>query len=101
MDAAKKLHADGYRPRVVSMPCWELFAEQSADYRQQVLPNDVSARVAVEAGLAMGWREFTGFAGEFVGMTGFGASAPSEVLYEHFGITVEKIVEAGKRVFKS
>lgn len=92
LEAADQLNSDGIKTRVVSMPCWELFDEQSAGYRESVLPAAVTKRVAVEAGIKMGWERYLGTAGEFVGMTGFGGSAPSEVLYEHFGITAAGIV---------
>lgn len=92
LEAADKLAADGTKARVVSMPCWELFDDQSDDYRESVLPAAVTKRVAVEAGIKMGWERYLGAAGEFVGMDGFGASAPAEELYEHFGITADNIV---------
>ena len=91
IEAAEKLAADGVNARVVSMPCWKLFDEQSADYRESVLPAAVSKRVAVEAGIKMGWEKYIGADGQFVGMDGFGASAPAEELYSHFGITADNI----------
>lgn len=94
LEAGKKLLASGRRPRVVSFPCWELFLEQPLSYREAVLPPSVTARVAIEAGIAQGWREFLGPHGHFVGMTGFGASAPAEQLYEHFGITADAVTKA-------
>jgi len=78
---------------VVSMPCWELFDAQSDDYRSSVLGTP-EARVAVEAALRQGWEKYTGADGGFVGMTGFGASAPAGELYKHFGITPEAVVMA-------
>jgi transketolase len=89
------LEADGIGARVVSVPCWELFETQPADYRAAVI-GETSVRVAVEAGVAMGWERFIGPDGVFVGMTGFGASAPAERLYEHFGITAEGVAAAAK-----
>ncbi|WP_306890201.1 transketolase [Ancylobacter amanitiformis] len=77
---------------VVSMPCWELFETQSADYRRQVL--GTAPRVAVEAAARLGWDRWIGERGRFVGMNGFGASAPASDLYEHFGITPRGVVEA-------
>ena len=74
------------------MPCWKLFDEQSADYRESVLPAAVAKRVAVEAGIKMGWEKYIGADGVFIGMEGFGASAPAEELYKHFGITTDNIV---------
>ncbi len=92
LEAAEKLAAAGTKARVVSMPCWELFDEQPAEYRELVLPAAVSRRVAVEAGIKMGWERYLGDSGAFVGMDSFGASAPAELLYEHFGITADGIV---------
>ena len=92
--AAEKLAAAGKNPRVVSMVCWELFDEQSDEYRESVLPAAVTNRVAVEAGIKQGWERYLGNEGTFIGMNGFGASAPAEQLYEHFGITVDAIVKA-------
>ncbi|MFO0868306.1 MAG: transketolase [Pirellulales bacterium] len=90
--AYEQLAAAGVRVRLVSMPSWELFDEQDQAYRDQVLPPAVTARVAVEAGLRMGWDKYLGPRGRFVGMSSFGASAPAGTLYKHFGITVERIV---------
>ena len=100
VQAAKQLEAANISTRVVSMPCWELFDDQDDAYKNSVLPPKVTARIAVEAGLKMGWEKYIGNAGHFIGMNSFGASAPFETLYEHFGITVEKIVEAGKGLAK-
>jgi transketolase len=85
--AAEQLAAEGIKARVVSLPCWELFDEQDAAYRESVLPGSVAARVAVEAAIMQGWEKYLGDRGRFVGMTGFGASAPAGALYKHFGIT--------------
>jgi transketolase len=93
LEAAEKLNAAGTNTRVVSMPCWKLFDEQSDAYRESVLPSDVSKRVAVEAGIKMGWEKYIGCDGGFVGMDSFGASAPAEELYEYFGITPAAVVE--------
>lgn len=94
LQAAEKLVAAGKNPRVVSLPCWELFDEQSKEYRDSVLTPEITNRVACEAGIRQGWDRYLGADGKFVGMQGFGASAPADVLYQHFGITVDKIVEA-------
>ena len=88
--------AEGIAARVVSLPCWELFDAQPADYRDSVLPPDVTARVAVELGVQQGWQKYIGLQGRFVGMTGFGASAPVGVLLKHFGITKEHVVAEAK-----
>ncbi len=92
LEAAEQLAAKVSKARVVSMPCWKLFRRASrADYRESVLPAAVTKRVAVEAGIKMGWEKYLA-AGAFIGMESFGASAPAEELYEHFGITSEAIV---------
>ena len=90
--ARDKLQAEGVPTRVVSVPCWRLFEAQDQAYRKQVL-GKAKARVAVEAGIRQGWDRFVGVDGGFVGMTGFGASAPAERLYKEFGITAEAVVE--------
>ncbi|MBU4270757.1 MAG: transketolase [Planctomycetes bacterium] len=90
----EKLLADGVQARVVSMPCWELFDVQPAEYREAVLPPEVTRRVAVELGVRQGWEKYIGPSGTFIGMSTFGASAPACTLLEHFGITVENIVSA-------
>ena len=101
MKAREMLEAEGIGTRVVSMPCMELFAQQEEAYRKKVLPAG-PARVAIEAGVQMGWdRWLLGERGKeskaaFIGMTGFGASAPAEVLYEKFGITAEDVAKAVK-----
>ena len=89
------LRAEGIHAAVVSMPCWELFAEQSQHYRDGVL-GPGSLRIAVEAAVGFGWERWTGDQGGFVGMTGFGASAPAKDLYQHFKITPEAVVQAVK-----
>jgi transketolase len=89
------LEAEGIGARVVSTPCWELFDAQPADYQAAVI-GETDVRVAVEAGVRQGWERFIGEGGAFVGMTGFGASAPAEVLYKHFAITAEAVAAAAK-----
>ncbi|MDP3747020.1 MAG: transketolase [Phenylobacterium sp.] len=93
--AQKALEAEGIATRVVSTPCWELFFAQPATYRKSVI-GDAKVRVAVEAQVGFGWERFIGEDGVFVGMTGFGASAPAEVLYKQFGITAEAVAAAAK-----
>ena len=97
VSAWETLAADGVAARVVSMPCWELFDEQSQSYRDSVLPPNVTARVAVEAAAAMGWERYIGPRGRFVGMSSFGASAPAGALYQHFGITSERVAAEAKQ----
>jgi transketolase len=95
VQARHALQAEGVPTAVVSMPCWELFDEQAASYRDAVLgPGTV--RVAVEAALRFGWERWLGAHGAFVGMRGFGASGPADVLYRHFGITADAVVAAAK-----
>jgi transketolase len=101
IEAQKQLAAMGIAARVVSMPCWELFAQQDAAYRDSVLPPDVKARVAVEAGVTFGWGDIVGSHGKVVGLDRFGASAPGEVLYEKLGITVEAVVAAARAALAS
>jgi transketolase len=96
--AYEQLAAAGVSARVVSMPSWELFEMQSNNYKESVLPAGIEARVAVEAGVKMGWERYIGAKGEFVGMTSFGASAPGDAAFKNFGITVESVVAAARRV---
>ncbi|MEJ6788697.1 transketolase [Brevundimonas sp. BR2-1] len=93
--AADALEAEGTPTRVVSVPCFELFFEQPKTYQDSVIGRG-TVRVAVEAAIQQGWERFIGEDGGFVGMTGFGASAPAEVLYEKFGVTTEAVVAAVK-----
>jgi transketolase len=94
--AFEKLKGEGIAARVVSMPCWELFCEQSQAYRDQVLPPEIGARVAVEQASAFGWERWTGSGGAQVCMQGFGASAPLSELQKRFGFTVENVVARAK-----
>ncbi|SDY02494.1 transketolase [Modestobacter sp. DSM 44400] len=94
--ARERLEADGVPTRVVSLPCWEWFTEQDEAYRNEVLPPTVRARVSVEAGVPMGWRDFVGDAGRIVGLNHFGASASYSKLYEEFGLTDEAVVSAAR-----
>jgi transketolase len=96
VDAYEKLKAEGIKARVVSMPSWELFAEQDAAYKQSVLPSDVTARVSVEMASTFGWERYTGSKGRNIGMHSFGASAPIKDLLKHFGFTVDRVVEEAK-----
>ena len=98
LEAGKKLAQEGHKARVVSMPSWDLFDKQSEDYRETVLPPEVRARVAVEAGIKLGWEHYVGLDGAVVGMDGFGESAPAEVLFAKFGFTPEHIVQVAKDV---
>ncbi|HEY9163090.1 MAG TPA: transketolase C-terminal domain-containing protein, partial [Magnetovibrio sp.] len=95
MAARDMLQADGIATAVVSMPCWELFDAQPAAYRESVLGKD-TVKVGVEAAMRFGWDKYIGPEGGFVGMTGFGASAPAPELYKHFCITAENVVAEAK-----
>ncbi len=94
LEAARMLESDGLSPQVVSMPCWKLFDRQDDKYKNSVIPRDVKVRVAVEAGVEMGWRKWLGDDGVFVGMTGFGATAPGKVSFKEFGNTAENVANA-------
>jgi transketolase len=94
--AREELQRDGIPVSVVSMPCIEWFEDQDRAYREQVLPSRVTARVSVEAGVGFGWRQYVGDAGEIVSLEHYGASAAYEKLYEEFGITQERVVQAAR-----
>ncbi len=100
VEARAKLKTLGVEARVVSMPCWELFDAQDPDYKAKVLGQG-GVRIGVEAGLRFGWDQYLGTDGIFVGMTGFGASAPSQVLYEHFNITTDALVDAARSAIRT
>lgn len=91
--AASKLREKGLKVRLVSMPCARLFEEQPAEYREQVLPSSVTARLAVEAGSPFGWERYTGLDGAVIGLDRFGASAPGATLFEKLGFTVQHVVD--------
>ncbi len=93
LEAKKVLEAEGRRIRVVSMPCMELFCQQTDEYRESVLPRSVTKRVAIEAGSAFGWGSFVGLEGACVAMEGFGASGPSGELFARFGFTADHVVD--------
>ena len=97
VEARTELEAQGISTRVVSAPCLEWFEEQSAEYRESVLPSSVKARVSIEAGLTMGWRKYVGDAGVSIGIDHYGASADYATLYREFGITTEAVVAAAKK----
>jgi transketolase len=93
LEAGKSLQEKGVAARVVSLPCWELFDAQPEEYRNEVLPPEIKARVSIEAGVPLGWEHYVGLEGRAMGITRFGASAPYEVLYREFGLTAERMVE--------
>ncbi|MBG0760062.1 transketolase [Vibrio cidicii] len=96
--AAEQLTAEGKKVRVVSMPSTDAFDKQDAAYREAVLPSDVTARIAIEAGIADFWYKYVGFDGRIIGMTTFGESAPADQLFEMFGFTVENVVNTAKEI---
>ncbi|ELB2918775.1 transketolase [Vibrio parahaemolyticus] len=96
--AAEQLTTEGKKVRVVSMPSTDAFDKQDAAYREAVLPSDVTARIAIEAGIADFWYKYVGFDGRIIGMTTFGESAPADQLFEMFGFTVENVVNTAKEL---
>ncbi len=96
--AAEQLTAEGKKVRVVSMPSTDAFDKQDAAYREAALPSDVTARIAIEAGIADFWYKYVGFDGRIIGMTTFGESAPADQLFEMFGFTVENVVNTAKEL---
>ncbi len=96
LEAQKTLVSEGIRARVVSLPCWGLFDQQDVSYRNEVLPAEITARVAVEAGTPFGWERYVGLTGKIVGIDRFGESAPYQEIYQSLGITAEAVVEAAK-----
>ncbi|MGB5423116.1 MAG: transketolase [Desulfobacterales bacterium] len=100
LTAAAVLSDKDIAVRVVSMPCWELFEEQPDEYRRLVLPPEVTARLAIEAGSPQGWHRYVGSRGIVIGLTHFGASAPYEVLYDKFGLTPDHVVEESLKLME-
>ncbi len=101
LEAMQQLEQEHIAVRVVSAPCLELFERQEEAYRESVLPPVVTARVAVEAGVRQGWDRWLGTEGRFIGMTDFGASAPYNQLYEHFGITAAAVADAARQLVRA
>jgi len=100
MAAADTLEAEGIATRVVSLPCWERFDAQDADYRDSVLPPTVRKRVTVEAGVSMGWERWAGDEGAIIGIDHFGASAPAGTIFREFGFTADRVADAGRAVVR-
>ncbi|MBP2194927.1 transketolase [Pantoea cypripedii] len=98
--AAKVLLQEGRKVRVVSIPCTERFDQQDAQYKESVLPHDVRKRLAVEASIEGFWQRYTGLDGKVIGMKSFGESAPANVLFKHFGFTVENVLESARSLLK-
>jgi len=98
LNAAYALASQGINAQVVSMPCWKLFEKQSQQYKNSVLPPTLKARIAIEAATEQGWYKYIGDSGIFIGMSSFGASAPAKICFEKFGITVENVISAAKKL---
>ncbi|HRJ89603.1 MAG TPA: transketolase [Pyrinomonadaceae bacterium] len=98
LEAREKLNAAGTPTRVVSMPCWEFFDDQSAKYKESVLPAKVKARLAIEAGVSLGWYKYIGDHGDTLTVDRFGASAPAEDVFRDYGFTVENVVKLAKKL---
>lgn len=101
MHAWEALNDEGLRVRLVSMPCWEAFELQPREYRERVLPPSVKARVSVEAGSTLGWERWIGMDGLALGLDHFGASAPYEELYDHFGLTSQRVEKAVRSLLRT
>jgi transketolase len=99
-DAYRTLAAEGVKARLVSLPCFELFEEQPAEYRESVLPAAVTARVSIEAGVTLGWERYVGLAGKSIGVNTFGASAPYQKVYEEYGLTAAHVAAAARELLK-
>ncbi len=100
IEAGEKLAANGMSLRLVSFPSWELFRMQDQNYRDGVLPPDIKARLAVEAGISLGWQEWVGDGGRILGVDRFGASAPASRLFKEFGLSVDNVVKTAKELYR-
>jgi transketolase len=98
LKAAEKLETEGIKVRVVSLPSWEIFEQQSPGYKESVLPSNIKARVSVEAAVKFGWERYIGDYGEAVSIEKFGASAPGGIAMDKYGFNHENISETAKRV---
>jgi transketolase len=98
VEAHEKLVAEGIRSRVVSMPSWDIFEQQTQEYQESVLPPHVTARVAVEQASTFGWERYVGRSGRMIGMHTFGASAPLKELQRKFGFEPDRVVAAAKEL---
>jgi transketolase len=101
LEARETLQAEGSPTRVVSLPCWELFEEQSQEYRDKVLPPAVRARLAVEAGVRQGWDRYVGQNGDVICLDRFGASAPGDVVLKNLGFNVDNVLERSRELINS
>jgi transketolase len=100
IEAREKLNASGTPTRVVSMPCWEFFDEQSAKYKESILPPKVTARLAIEAGVSLGWSKYVGDSGDTLSVDRFGESAPAEDVFRDYGFTVENVIKKANKLLK-
>ncbi len=100
LEAWEKLSAESIATRVVSLPCWEIFEQQSSEYRESVLPANIKNRLAIEAASPLGWERYTGDHGDMIGMTSFGASAPVDDVMKHFGFTADNVITRAKDLLK-
>jgi len=98
--AGERLAAEGVNVRLVSFPSWELFASESPEYLESVLPPEITARVAVEAGVSQGWERWVGERGVIISLNRYGASAPGKTIFENLGFTAEAIIEAASKLLK-
>lgn len=98
IDAAQKLEQENKSVRVVSMPCTNIFDRQDSEYKNSILPNNVRARLAIEAGNTLSMSKYVGLDGKVIGIDTFGASAPANVLFNEFGFTIENVVETAKEL---
>jgi transketolase len=98
VSAAKELEAEGIGVRLVSFPSWELFDSQGPNYQREVLPSEISARLAIEAGSSMGWHRWVGDRGVVISVDRYGASAPQKIVYEKYGLTVEQVISKAKEM---
>lgn len=98
LNAAEKLEAEGKNVRVISFPSWEIFEKQDENYKKQIFPSEIKARLSVEMAVAMGWKKYVGDNGECLSIDTFGASAPDGILYEKYGFIVDNVVNTAKKV---
>jgi transketolase len=98
LEAGKDLQQKGISARVVSLPSWELFEAQQVAYRNEVLPPKITARISIEAGVPLGWERYVGLGGIAIGIPRFGASAPGNIVYEKFGLTVQRVVDEAQKL---
>jgi transketolase len=98
LGAYEQLIKEGVKTRVISMPSWELFERQPKDYRDSILPPNIKKRIAIEAGVPIGWEKYVGDNGKIIGINKFGTSAPVNVIFKHYGITLENVLKIAKEI---